>query len=138
MLSEIGRAVGTIGNTAAMLGGDAKYGDAPATVMDPSSFTGLLAFQPEDTVCVGHVHVRVDAAMDWLIDADTHGCLPFITDDCNLGKIPAKSLTKAMPEAKLAPKHAAVLRARVDLLDAERSLEAATRQETAALLAIAA
>ncbi len=138
MPPEIGRALDRIGNVAAMLGGDARYGDGPATVMDPASFTGLLAFRPEDTVCIGHAHARVDAVMDWLIDADTHACLPFVTDDCRLGKIPAKSLARTMPGAKLAPKHAAVLRARVDLVDAERSLEAATRHETAALLAIAA
>lgn len=138
MTDEVGRALGRIENIAAMLGGDAKYGHGPATVMDPASFTTLLAYRPEDTVRIGHVHVRVDAAMDWLIDADTHGCIPLVADDCRLGRIATRSLAKVMPGAVPAPKHAAVLRARMDLIDAERALETATRTETAALLAIAA
>ena len=137
MLETIGTACGRVENIDALLGGGDAYGGGPATIMDPATFLGLLALKIDDLVTVGHVTATMSDALDWLIHADTHLSIPFVSDDGQLGRIPLRSLARTMPQASLAPAHATAFRSRIDRLDAERSLAAATDAETRALLALA-
>ena len=138
MRTEIGKPYGRVDRIDALLGGSAAYKGQAATIMDPSSFIALLGLTMEDLVAVGHVHMTVAETLDLLIHADTHASLPFVSDDGLTGIVPVRSLAKAVPQAKLAPLHAAAFRARVDRIDAERALGQAADAETRALLALAA
>jgi hypothetical protein len=138
MIDTIGTAYGRVERIDALLGGGARYGGEGATVMDPAGFIALLALTMDDLVVVGHVHLTVAEALDWLIHADTHASIPFVSDDGQTGMIPLRSLARTMPQARLAPTYANAFRARVDRIDAERALGAAADAETRALLALAA
>lgn len=137
MRIDVGKPYGRVDRIDALLGGGERHKGQAATLFDPSSMIALLAYTMDDLVTLGHVHMTVAETMDLVIHADNHASIPFVTDDGQTGIVPVRSLTKAMPQAKLAPLHAAAFRARVDRIDAEKALGAAVDAETRALLALA-